>query len=93
VKYLLVIALILTGCSANNVTDIKAHAEETFRQAGYEVVGYEGYQYGSFGTWGGCVWYTIKKLPDNGVNYHACISKWGDEYHLYNLRAIDAIKP
>ena len=83
----------LAGCSASNVPDIKNHAAETWRQAGFQVVGYEGYQYGSAQTWGGCVWYTLRRIPDNGITYDGCIAKWGDEYHIYALTALDAIKP
>lgn len=89
-KYLLVaLVVVLAGCGFH-VDDIKAHAEETFLQAGYEIQGYEGY---SYSQWGGCVWYTLKRLPDNGIAYHACISKRAGEYHIYELTAIDAIKP
>ena len=83
----------LLGCSNKYVPEIKVHADETWKQAGFEIIGYEGYQYGFFGTWGGQVWYTVKRNPDNGIIYDGFVSKWGNEYHIYNLKAIDAIKP
>lgn len=86
---LLIIMLLLTGCSNHNVEDIKQHSTKVFNDAGFEVVGYEGYEYTSPLRWGGCVWYIITR---NRVTYDACISKWGDEYHIYNLSAKDAIK-
>jgi len=87
-------ALVLSGCSAKHVPEIKANAEKTFAAAGYDVIGYEGFQYGCpGGNWGGKVWYIVRRKGDNRVTYNACLSKWGDEYHIYNLAALDAIKP
>jgi len=80
--------LALSACSASNVPDIKNHAKETIEQAGFKIVGYEGFKYGSFDQWGGCVWYVMER---NSVTYDGCISKWGDEYHIYSLYAKDAI--
>jgi len=37
------------------------------------------------------VWYTLKHIPDNGLPYAAALQRWGDEYHIYNLSAKDAI--
>jgi len=72
------------------VPEIKLNAERIFKDNGFQVVGYQGYSYGLISTPGGCVWYTLKK---GEITYKACLSRWGDEYHIYNLKAIDAIKP
>lgn len=91
------VSAFLSGCSSSsNVPDIKAHAAETWRQAGFEIIGYEGYEnsywFGSdYG--GGYVWHTLRRSKDNGIIYHGFIQKWGNEYHIYNISAIDAIKP
>ena len=82
----------VAGCSKKHVPVIKANAVATWRQAGFEIIGYEGYEYGSMGQWGGAVWYIVKKVPDNGITYRGSLSKWGDEYHIYSLSAIDALK-
>ena len=91
---LLTSTAILSGCSMGNLDDVKENAEKTFAESGFEIVGYSGYQLG-LNPWpgygGAKVWYTIQK--NNGVTYEASLIKWGDEYHLYNLSAIDAIKP
>lgn len=87
------LVVLLGGCSAGNVEEIKRNSKATIEQAGFSIIGYEGFQWTGFGRWGGCVWYTMKRNPDIGVTYHGCISKWGDEYHIYSLTAIDAIKP
>lgn len=90
---ILAVGLALSACSDRYVPEIKAAAPEVIRQAGFTIVGYEGYQWGAFDTFGGKVWYTFKRNPDNGIIYHGAVVKWGNEYHLYNLTAIDAIKP
>jgi len=86
---LLTIALTLTACSASRVDDIKQHAEEVWNKNGFKVIGYEGYQWGTADAWGGKVWYIVQK--DNTL-FHGALTKWGDEYHTYNLSAINAIK-
>lgn len=92
---MLIAAAFLAGCGSSNVADTKAHAEATWKQAGFEVIGYEGYENAHcFFAYGcGHVWSTLKRIPDNGIIYHGYIEKWGDEYHIYNLQAVDAIKP
>lgn len=99
-KFVLVFSLaLLAGCSSGNLEDIKAHAPEVFQQAGFNIIGYEGYQRElwdpgiMFGFGGAHVWYTLNKIPSNGITYHAYIQKWGNENHIYSLKAIDAIGP
>ena len=89
--------LILTGC-ARNIDYVKARAAETWRQQGFEIIGYEGYEWGGLPVvgWskgGACVWYTLKRTKDNGIIYDGCLERWGDEIHAYNTKALDAIKP
>ena len=91
-KKLILAAALLSGCSMQYVDEIKTAAPSAFAQAGFQIVGYEGYQWSSLDTYGGRVWYTLKRIPDNGVTYHAFLSKWGTEYHIYKLEAIDALK-
>jgi hypothetical protein len=79
-----------SGCS-RNVDEVKQHSEQVFENNGFKIIGYQGYKLSLI--FGGIVWYTIKKSNDNGITYDAGIAKWGDEYHLYNLKAIDAISP
>lgn len=82
----------LGGCSYRNVADIKAHAEQMWNKNGYEVIGYEGYQVGTFESPGGRVWYIVRRRGQDNVTYHGYVSKWFGEYHIYELHAIDAIK-
>lgn len=89
--------LSLTGCSSGNLEDVKANADSRWNEMGYEIVGYDGYTWGfwGFNDYGGAhVWYLLKKKDsDNGIIYGGYLQKWGDEYHMYALRAYDAIKP
>lgn len=91
----IMLMLLLAGCGSSNVAEVKANAKEVWKQAGFEIIGYEGYEnahcFFSYGC--GHAWYTLKRTPDNGIIYHGYIEKWGDEFHIYNISAIDAIKP
>ena len=93
-------ALVAVACSAlfgirwlgyRNVEATKAAAPKVWEAAGYKIVGYEGYQFAPIH--GSSVWYLVRRLDDNGITYHGALAKWGDEYHIYNLKALDAIKP
>jgi hypothetical protein len=93
-------AALLSGCapSVSNLDDVKEHAAEVWKQAGFSIIGYEGFEYGT--TWccssekgGAAVWYTLRRIPDNGIIYHGYIQRWKSEYHIYNIKALDAIKP
>jgi hypothetical protein len=93
IPILVVAALALTiylgGCNTRKVNYIKSQAQERWEKAGFEIVGYEGYETGNiFTTPGGRVWYIVKR---NGVTYDGFLSAWGDEIHIYNLRALDAL--
>ncbi len=89
-------ALVTLGTgSPGNLSYVKWAANETWQAAGFEIVGYEGYQWGGWGynDYGGArVWYIVRK-PDSGIRYNGYLQRWGNEIHIYNLRAIDAIGP
>lgn len=95
-KYLFML-LIMTGCSAGNLAEVKLHAADVWSENGFKILGYQGYvrwlvvPFTSYG--GACVWYTIQSKQNNGIIYDGCLQRWGDEYHVYNLKALDAIKP
>jgi hypothetical protein len=84
--------------SKKNLDYVKDRAEDRWSDLGFNVVGYDGYQWGY--TWwlspshgGANVWYILEKSNGNGITYSGCLSRWGDEIHMYNLKAVDAIKP
>lgn len=86
----LVAALAISGCT-RNIDKAKECAPSAAKQMGFEIVGYEGYELSLI--YGGLAWYTMKKVPDNGVIYDAAFAPWSSECHVYSLQAIDAIKP
>lgn len=82
------------GCSYRNVANIRAAAAQVFSDQGFDIVAYEGYQLGTmFESPGGKVWFVLIRKGASGIHYECCLTKWGNEYHMYNLRAIDAITP
>lgn len=96
-KYLAILALALAGCSSGNLDYTKEGAAQRWREVGFEVTGYQGFQWGSggFGTpYGGAkVWHELRKIPDNGITYSGYLVRWGDELQVYGPIARDAIKP
>ena len=92
----ILLLLFLTSCGYGNLDHVKDNAEDTWRQYGFETVGYNGYTLGKvipFTTYGGAfVYYRIKKL-ESDIVYVGSLQRWGDEIHVYNVRAIDAIRP
>lgn len=95
-KYISLIPLIIFsfyigGCNYSKVDDIKLHAKGVLEKSGFEIVGYQGYEIGNiFACPGGKVWYMFKQ-KDSPTIYNGCLVKWQNEYHLYDLKAINAI--
>lgn len=90
-----ILALVFGIPTYANLDATKAAACDTWKQVGYTCVGYEGYEWGSWriGTYGGAkVWNTLKRDEAPGIIYSGAVQRWGDEYHIYGPRAIDAIK-
>lgn len=93
---LAIIALFFVSCSAKNKQYVQERADQRWGEVGFEVVGYEGHQWGFFGYFGyggAKVWYMLKKSPDNGITYSGYLVRWGDEIHVYGPHAKDAIRP
>lgn len=85
----------LTGCGYANLNETKDAACDRWKSIGYTCVGYEGYQWGSWlgGSYGGAkVWHSLRRDEAPGIIYSGYVKRWGDEYHLYGPRAVDAIK-
>ena len=92
-----VVLFVMGGCSYSNLDYVKERADQRWESMGFEVVGYDGFQWGvtyihpSYG--GAKVWHVLKRIPDNGIIYGGFLQRWGNEIHMYNVKAIDAIKP
>ena len=92
IAVLISLIILLYGCSAGNKDYVKERAEGIWKQQGFTVVGYEGYQWGfwGFNSYGGAhVWYRINKIPYNGITYEGTLQRWGNEIHVYNLKAVE----
>ena len=86
----------LYGCSSGNLDHVKEHGPEKWNEIGFQVVGYEGFEWGFWGLnhYGGAeVWWRLKRIPDNGISYTGYIQRWGNELHVFGPTATDAIRP
>ena len=87
--------------SPRNLEYVKQHAEVRWSEMGFSIVGYDGFNWGDcwFKVYGGAkVWYILERIPNRGypnneITYSGYLQRWGDEIHMYGLKAIDAIKP
>lgn len=91
VSLLIIVIVAIVWNSYRGISDIKSHSQHIVGAAGYKITGYEGYT-GSM-IYGGQVWYIMTRIGDNRITYECCLVKWFGEYHIYNLKAIDAITP
>jgi len=69
--------------TSHNVDKIREAAPLEIEQKGYEILRYEGWQYGSFGHHGGKVWYHVKDSSRDNVYYRMFVTMWNGELHLY----------
>lgn len=94
---LIVMGVVAFAGSYSNLEWLKANAPAKWKAQGFEVVDYEGFQWGAggYGTpYGGAkVWHRLRKIPDNGITYSGYVKRWGNEVHVYGPKAIDAIQP
>jgi hypothetical protein len=96
---LAVFLLLVASCfgSPGNRDYVKERGPERWKQVGFQVVGYQGHQWGAggYGTpYGGAkVWWELRKVPDNGITYSGYIKRWGDDLEVYGPTARDAIAP
>lgn len=90
---LIIIAVIimffgLVKSGFRNVDEVRLNALPVIEKNGFQIAGYQGYWWDP--CYGGTVTYTLTK---GNITYQTKVIKWFDEYHLYKLKAIDAIKP
>ncbi len=92
--FFVVLMFSLVGCSSNNQEYVKERAQKIWKQQGFEIVAYEGFNWGIWGCFGSehggaNVWYRLKKTPDNGLTYSGYLKRWGDEIHVYGPKIIE----
>ena len=85
IKVLLIIFLlvILFGCTWN-VDYLKENGPQYFEEKGFEVLGYEGYQWS---IWGGRTWFYLRRPEMPNVFYSHFLIKRGGEIHRYYGKA------
>jgi hypothetical protein len=69
--------------TSGRVAEIKREAPAVIKERGWEIMRYEGYQFGSFAHHGGKVWYHVKDKTNPHIQYRVYICKWGGELHFY----------
>lgn len=97
IKIIIILCVILfcnISCS-RNVEKVQKHAASVFEENGFKIIGYHGYGLPFLSIFsGGVCWYTIEKIGDeHHITYESAIIHWFGEYHMYSLRAIDALSP
>jgi uncharacterized protein YceK len=75
----LVVIAFLSGCTTQ-VNYLKEHGPKFLQSMGFEVIAYEGYQWGMFG---GKVWYQIRDPKNPNVRYSVWLIHRGGEIHFY----------
>lgn len=90
---LIISALSVWGpsCAAGRVDEVKRTAPAYLLSQGFEVVGYDGYQWaGSCGSWGGVVYYRVVRVGDPSRHlFELGVSRWGDELHIWDTKCLD----
>lgn len=73
--------------SGGNKEWVEQRCPAVLEQQGWQINGTEGFQwgFGGYGTpYGGAkVWYSLRKVPYNGLNYQIYCTRWGDQVQLY----------
>lgn len=65
------------------VETIKQIAPNEIEKRKWEILRYEGYQYGSWSRHGGKVWYHVKDTSIPNTYYRVFVTLWGDELHFH----------
>lgn len=67
--------------TGERVDEIKSRAPADIENRGWEIMRYEGWQYGRFGSHGGKVWYHVRNKDDHNIQYRVYVTIWGGELH------------
>ena len=85
---ILVITLLWNVTAYRDVDDLKVNAPAVVEDAGFTNITYQGFS-GDVGM-GGEVWYHGYGITD-GLVYEMAVANWRGEYHIYNLKCINAV--
>jgi len=62
---------------------IKESAPHEIKLRGWDIMRYEGYQRGSWGNHGGKVWYHVKDINNENIQYRVYVTEWNGELHYH----------
>jgi hypothetical protein len=67
----------------SRVNEIKAKAPVEMQARNWKVLRYEGFQYGSYSTHGGKVWYHVANVDNPNIQYRVFVTLWNGELHYH----------
>lgn len=67
--------------TSTRVDKIRELAPNSIEERGWDILRYEGYQYGSWSSHGGKVWYHVRDKLNHDIQYRVAVVMWGDELH------------
>jgi hypothetical protein len=81
----LVVALALyTGIgTSGNIPEIKEKVPQAMEDRGWEIMRYEGYEFGSWNKHGGFCWYHVRNVDNENIQYRVRVAMWDDELQFY----------
>jgi hypothetical protein len=69
--------------TSEHVDEIKQRAPTAISERGWDLLRYEGFNYGSFAAHGGKVWYHVQNTDNHNVQYRVFITMWNGELQFY----------
>ena len=69
--------------TSTNVEAIKKLAPSEMTKRNWTIIGYEGFQYGSWWHNGGKVWYHVCNTDNPSIQYRVNVSMWNGELQYY----------
>jgi len=66
-----------------NIKEITKRAPIEMPERGWEIMRYEGYQYGNFGKHGGRAWYHVRNIDNHSIQYRIQVTLWGGKLEYW----------
>tara|TARA_R110000823_G_scaffold13509_4_gene44778 strand:+ start:1499 stop:1831 length:333 start_codon:yes stop_codon:yes gene_type:complete len=80
---LITVVIVLIGYSVvgtdGKVNDIREKAPAEMSERNWEIIRYEGFEYGSWGNHGGKVWYHVENIDNENIQYRVFVTIWNNE--------------
>lgn len=62
-----------------NVGEIKQRVPQEIKERNWEIMRYEGYEFGSWNLNGGVCWYHVRNADNHNIQYRVKVSLWNGE--------------